>query len=154
MLQQPLALQCISIDPFHLDRTNISIVKENIAKFNIHNYEVILTEKFSSDKAFIEDLRLKGFVTDILFIDGDHSYQGVLDDFNNFNEFISRGGFIVFDDYQDAIYSPEVKPAVDHIVKLIELNNLPFEIIGNPENYNSVYPSELKLLNEFIIRKV
>jgi hypothetical protein len=97
MLQHPLPIQCISIDPFHLDRTNISIVKENISKFNIHNYKVTLTEKFSTDKAFINDLCLKGFVTDILFIDGDHSYQGVIDDFNNFNEFVSIGGFIVFD---------------------------------------------------------
>jgi hypothetical protein len=154
MLQHPMPLKCVSIDPFHLDRTNINIVKENIAKFNIHNYDVVLTYKFSTDKSFIEDLHFKGFTTDILFIDGDHSYQGVLDDFNNFHTFVSKGGFIVFDDYQDAKYSPEVKPAVDHIVKLIELNNLPFEVIGNPENYYNTYPSELSLLNEFILRRV
>jgi predicted O-methyltransferase YrrM len=154
MLQHPMSLKCVSIDPFHLDRTNITIVKENIAKFNINNYEVLLTEKFSTDKSFIKDLHFKDFTTDILFIDGDHSYQAVLDDFNNFNIFVSKGGFIVFDDYQDAKYSPEVKGAVDHIVELIKLNNLPFEIIGNPENYHNVYPSELKLLNEFILRKV
>jgi len=153
MLQHTSPVKCISIDPFHLDRTTITIVNDNIANFNKHGYSVELTKKFSTDATLIADLRARGFKTDILFIDGDHSYNAVVHDFNAFNEFVAEGGFIVFDDYQDSVHSPEVKPAVNAIVKQITANNLPFEIIGSPPNYNNVYPSSLPQLNEFIIRR-
>jgi predicted O-methyltransferase YrrM len=153
MLQHPSPVKCISIDPFHLDRTNLSIVQDNISKFNTHTYDIELTKKFSTDATLIADLRNREFKTDILFIDGDHRYNAVVHDFNAFSEFVASGGFIVFDDYHDAEHSPEVKPAVDFIVKNIIDKKLPFEIIGSPPNYYNVYPSELKHLNEFIIRK-
>jgi predicted O-methyltransferase YrrM len=153
MLQHPSPVRCLSIDPFHLDRTTIDIVNKNIERFNIHKYDVELTKKFSTDKSLAEDLRSKNFKTDILFIDGDHTYNAVIHDFTVFSEFVTPGGFIVFDDYQDAIHSPEVKPAVDAIVKNIRDNSLPFEIIGSPPNYCNVYPSYIVDLNEFIIRK-
>lgn len=35
---------------------------------------------------------------DVLFIDGDHSYQGVKDDWNNFSPFVKKGGVVVFHD--------------------------------------------------------
>ena len=154
MLQHTSPVQCISIDPFHLDKSNINIVQDNIATFNIHNYDIELTKKFSTDATLIADLRNRGFTTDILFIDGDHRYNAVLHDFHAFHEFVAVGGFIVFDDYHDAEHSPEVKPAVDDIVKHIRANNLPFEIIGSPPNYTRVFPSELSQLNEFILRRV
>ena len=69
MLSHTRPVRCISIDPFHLARTNISITEENIAKFNINNYEVELTKKFSTDKSLINEIRAKNFKTDILFID-------------------------------------------------------------------------------------
>ena len=37
----------------------------------------------------------------LLFIDGDHSYKGVMDDFKNYFEFVNEGGIIVFDNYND-----------------------------------------------------
>jgi cephalosporin hydroxylase len=154
MLQHPSSINCVSIDPFHLDRTNLSIVEKNIAKFNIHNYSVELTKKFSTDPFLLADLRARNFKTDILFIDGDHSYKAVIFDFNTFSEFVGEGGYIVFDDYHDWQYSPEVKPAVDDIVKNIITNKLPYEIIGSMPNFNSVHPSNETQLNEFIIRKL
>ena len=154
MLQHPLPVYCISIDPFHLDRTNVQHTIDNITMFNKNNYKVYLTKKFSTDQTLLEEFHSTNFKTDILFIDGDHSYDAVLHDFNKYNEFVSTGGFIVFDDYHDSIYSPEVKPAVDYIVKNIIENHLPFEIIGSPLNFDNVYPSTLPYLNEFIIRKL
>jgi len=153
MLQHTSPVKCVSIDPFHLDRTNIRIVTNNIEMFNIHKYDVELTKKFSTDPTFIADLKARNFTTDILFIDGDHTYKAVLHDFNVFSEFVSVGGFIVFDDYHDKEYSPEVKPAVDEIVRNIIDKNLPYEIIGSPINFNNVYPSNLTYLNEFILRR-
>jgi predicted O-methyltransferase YrrM len=154
MLMHSKPVKCISIDPFHLERTNVNITEENIKKFNTNSYEVELTKKFSTDKTLIDELRKRNFKTDILFIDGDHSYKAVIDDFNIYKEFIYDGGFIVFDDYHDSSHSPEVKPAVDDIVKNIIANKESFEIIGSPSNFNRVHPAELPDLNEFILRKL
>ena len=153
MLQNPLKSNIISIDPFHLDKTNISIVENNIKKFNKFGYNVNLTKKFSNDMDHIKELNQTNFKTDILFIDGDHSYDAVISDFKNFNEFIDINGFIVFDDYHDSEHSPDVKRAVDDIVIMIKEQNLPFEIIGSMPNFNKVYPSDLENLNEFILQR-
>jgi hypothetical protein len=59
----------------------------------------------------------------------------------------------VFDDYHDAEFSPEVKGAVDSIVKDIEQYHLPFEILGAPVNFGGVYPASITNLNEFLIRR-
>jgi predicted O-methyltransferase YrrM len=88
---------------------------------------------------------------DLLFIDGDHSLNGVLADFNMYSDLVAIGGYIVFDDYYDDVHSPDVKKALDEII----LPNLvDFEIIGTLENTLGAYPSELKDGNCFIIKKV
>jgi predicted O-methyltransferase YrrM len=154
MLQHPKNTEVVSIDPFHLERTNKRIVQENISNFNVHSRKVKLTEQFSNNPAFLQQLKEENFTTDILFIDGDHSYNAVLEDFYNFKDFINPDGFIVFDDYHDAQYSPEVRPAVDAIMKEIVNKKLPFRIVGNPFNFCSVYPQEFKFMNEFIIQRI
>jgi len=154
MLQHPKDIKVVSIDPFHLARTNKKIVDENIKTFNIYNRSVELTEQFSNNPTFLKELQDKEFKTDILFIDGDHSYKAVIEDFNNFKDFVNPGGFIIFDDYNDKQYSPEVFPAVNDILKNIREKNLPFRIVGNPFNYHNVYPSDMKFLNEFIIQRM
>jgi hypothetical protein len=88
---------------------------------------------------------------DLLFIDGDHSFDGVIADFNMYSDLVAIGGYIVFDDYYDDVHSPDVKKALDEII----LPNLvDYEIIGTLENSLGAYPSELKDGNCFIIKKV
>lgn len=143
-------LHCI--DPLHVISNQYDIVKNNIVRFNKNNYEVNVYKKFSNDKNFIEELINSNFTTDILFIDGDHSYNGVINDFNNFEQFVNKKGYIVFDDYNDYMYSPEVKIAVDDIVKKIDTEK--YEVLGTMENIkNSHDILNLKLLNEFILYK-
>lgn len=40
---------------------------------------------------------------DVLFIDGDHSYEGVKKDFENYSPFVKKGGLIAF---HDIVYHP------------------------------------------------
>jgi predicted O-methyltransferase YrrM len=99
----------------------------------------------------INTIKSKVSEIDILFIDGDHSYHSVIQDFNNYKDLVISGGYIVFDDYNDSQYSPEVKPAVDDIINSL---NGEFEIIGCIENTFNARPYDWVYNNDFILRKL
>ena len=127
---------------------------KNLVNNNIHNYKVEIFKDFSTDINLINKLKSSNTKIDILFIDGDHSRRGVLNDWNNFKDFVNPGGFICFDDYYDDIYSPEVRPAVDSIVEHLDKNV--YEVIGSLENIHEIrFPkdSHSGYINEFIIYK-
>lgn len=52
---------------------------------------------------------------DVLFIDGDHSYEGCMDDWNNFAPFVKKGGWVFFHDCDST--SPGVERVFDEIGK-------------------------------------
>ncbi len=87
---------------------------------------------------------------DILFIDGDHSFAGVVADFALYGDLVNIGGYIVFDDYHDCVYSPEVKQAVDSLLPGL----VDYEVLGTLENALGAYPSDLEVGNCFVIKKV
>ena len=51
---------------------------------------------------------------DFLWIDGDHSYEGVKRDIEDWLPLVKKNGFVCFHDYRD---EPDVKEAVDEIAK-------------------------------------
>jgi hypothetical protein len=63
---------------------------------------------------------------------------------------VKNGGYIIFDDYNDYEFSPEVKVAVDEILTKID----GYEIIGTLDNEFNARPENLKNGNCFIIRKI
>lgn len=74
---------------------------------------------------------------DLVFIDGDHTFEGVRSDFDKVCSVIHSGSIIVFDDYNYKFF-PQIVDAVDQIVKD---NSTLFKVIGHIFN------------NEFIIQK-
>lgn len=58
-------------------------------------------------------------LTDVnmIFIDGDHSYEGCMQDIENYSPILNSGGFLVVDDYSDTQWSG-VKKAVDEFIKI------------------------------------
>jgi len=136
-----------------------AIVFENVIKYKKNNnyYKYIQgnSQIIETKNQVIEALsnsRVLGYSNkiDLLFIDGDHSYDGVIADFNMYSDLVSVGGYIVFDDYNDSVYSPEVKIAVDTLLPSL----VDYQVIGTLENNLGAYPSELKEGNCFIIKKV
>jgi len=87
---------------------------------------------------------------DIFFIDGGHAKNDVLQDFALYEGMVAKNGFIVFDDYNDWQYSPEVKMAVDFLVST--LTN--YEILGTFPNVLEAHPKECKEGNCFVMRKL
>lgn len=131
----------------------------NVNGFNSNGnfYKYICGDSSSNDT--INELKdtlkkLEDMGIDILFIDGDHSYDGVYKDFLNYNSLVKLGGFLVFDDYMDDKYSPQVKTAVDDIIQEYCVNNKMYEIIGCLHNKHKAHPNFLEYNNCFILRKI
>lgn len=61
----------------------------------------------SHDQTFKQEIYDKVGKVDMLFIDGDHSYEGVKDDFNSFAHLVRDNGFIIFHDIVDSEYHRE-----------------------------------------------
>jgi len=128
-----------------------SIVLKNVWEYNKFGNTYNYIKGNSSELETIN--RVKTVQADILFIDGDHSYFSVWNDFLNYSKLVKPNGYIVFDDYNDFISSPMVKSAVDHISN--QLHN-DYEIIGTVKNIFNAKGLENtnQLGNCFVIRKL
>lgn len=127
-----------------------NIVFNNMNKFNKHNNMFEYIQGSSHELSTLEKLKSRISEIDILFIDGDHTTEGVKKDFEMYHQMVKSGGYIVFDDYHDNIHSPDVKPMVDKIVSNLQ----GYEIIGTLPNIFEARPKELKEGNCFIIKKL
>ncbi|MCD4560542.1 class I SAM-dependent methyltransferase [Enterobacter sp. RHB15-C17] len=75
--------------------------------------------------------------TVLLHIDGGHEGRHVLIDFLLYSPTVVPGGFIVFDDYRDHQYSPQVGPAVDLLRAGGYFNG--FDVIGSLPGFENSY---------------
>ena len=125
-----------------------NIVKHNIDSLNLHNNNFRYIKGNSKEKSTYS--RVSDKLYDIIFIDGDHSYSGVISDFEMYSTLIKENGYIIFDDYNDSKYSPQVKLAVDFIIS----NLTEYEVIGTIPNLLGARPIELTEGNLFILRKI
>jgi predicted O-methyltransferase YrrM len=124
----------------------------NLNKFNIHKNIFWYIEEDShqmktKDKVKSIDLITPGI--DILFIDGDHSEKGVTIDFLLYNDLIRKGGYVVFDDYNDYEFNPQVKLAVDRIMS----ERTGWEVIGSIKNTLNAPPADHKDGICYVIQK-
>lgn len=129
------------------------IVMQNVESFKNPKNTFKYYEGNSQAQHIIGTVKAEVKEVDILFIDGDHTHAGVMADFHNYKDLVLPGGYIVFDDYNDSIHSPEVKKAVDDLMLTDEIKNN-YTIIGDLE-YDELALSNVLLerSNEFIIQK-
>jgi hypothetical protein len=64
-------------------------------------FEMYRTKNVSTD-LFGNEVSLGGKFS-FVYIDGEHSYESVKSDFNNVNQFLMSGGFVLFDDSADGV---------------------------------------------------
>lgn len=112
-------------DPITSLPVNIQNAYININKFNIHNHPHKLIKGSSYSEEVLAQVReeLHSELIDFLFIDGDHSFSGVIQDWESYNELVRANGFVVFDNYSTSTWL-DVKKAVDSI------DFTGFEVIG------------------------
>jgi predicted O-methyltransferase YrrM len=148
MLQRPNT-NVISIDLGY--PINESVVYDNVLRLNKFNNSYNYLKGDSQTYGMVD--RLKELINeiDILFVDGDHSSQGVINDFMLYKDLVKKGGYIVFDDYNDAQHSPAVKPTVDNLIPSFKST---YNIIGTLPNIYGARPDTLLEGNDFIIQKI
>jgi hypothetical protein len=130
---------------------SIPIINVNKFKNPSCIYEYIQGDSNNEEVINLVNSKLNNI--NLFLIDGDHSYEGVIRDFYNYVGLVSENGYIVFDDYLDSQYSPQVKPAVDQIVK--DLDKSIFEVIGSIK-YDLIKETNLPnhtSSNMFILKK-
>lgn len=71
----------------------------------LHDRRLTLIKAYSKDAKAINEVE-KLSPIDVLFIDGDHSYEGVKGDFLVYGEFVKKGGLIILHDI--VTFRPEV----------------------------------------------
>lgn len=110
------------IDPLqgYYDRSNADVITQvnitrealeyNLAAMAIPGRDVEIIQGMSESPETLA--RLKDAEFDLLIIDGDHSFDGVKRDFENYRSFVRDGGLILFDDY-DTTDWPDIKKFVD-----------------------------------------
>jgi predicted O-methyltransferase YrrM len=67
---------------------------------------------------------------DLLFIDGDHTYDGVKMDFEMYSPLVRRGGLVVFHDI--CVHSPHKECQVDKFWEEIRTQHKSWEYVENP----------------------
>ena len=73
----------------------------------------------------------------LLHIDGGHLFHNVWLDFLLYSPFVISGGYIVFDDFCDHKHCPEVRPAVESLLRKGLL--LDYDIIGVVEGFRGPF---------------
>ena len=153
MLSHPQKTHVISVDLWDLNPNGVKLESftSNINRFNINQYPINIIQGNYSDISTINNVKNVTNIVDILYIDGDHSFDGCFNDFVNYKDLVVSGGYIVFDDYRDYEYSAHVKHAVDYIVD----SNLcsDFEVLGFLKSTFDTKKKYKTFNNEFILRK-
>jgi len=118
----------VAIDPFEgyygekfdpVTRLPVTIdnVKANIGRLGFQTDRVRLVKARSESPEALQAAH--AFSLASLWIDGDHSYQGIKRDWQNYSPLVIPGGYILLDNYNDGLF-----PGVDKFVDQDLLPNL------------------------------
>jgi predicted O-methyltransferase YrrM len=101
-------------------------------RFASANQKVHLLRGDSHSAAMLNQLkeRLAGQPVDFLFIDGDHTYAGVKQDFDMYSPLVRKGGLIAFHDI--CLHPPELDCHVDKFWNELKQARPAQEFIENP----------------------
>lgn len=93
---------------------NRALFEHNMRIADIPKKSVSLIQALSTEKKAQEAAAKRSY--NMLIVDGDHCYDGVKFDFENYHQMVVRGGYIIFDDYNCKDW-PDVTEFVDSEVK-------------------------------------
>lgn len=80
--------------------------------------------------------KLNGVLLDFMFIDGDHTYEGVKQDFEMYKHLVRPGGWIAFHDIKDTEFHRSANCRVDQLWS--ELQGVKHEFVDWTSNYGGI----------------
>jgi predicted O-methyltransferase YrrM len=97
-----------------------------LANTSRHSERIVPIRGWSYDAEVIEEVRRQALPVDLLFIDGDHSYEGALADWRNYAPMLAPGAFVVMHDIGWAegvqrVVGDEIRPRVQRESRLPNL---------------------------------
>lgn len=101
-------------------------LEENLKNFNVKNYEIY--QNYSTDTDLIN--KISDYYIHSFFIDGDHSFSGLLKDWNNFNVFMPVNSYIIIDNVNDKnwpninIFIQELKSVIEDVWEIVYEENI------------------------------
>ncbi|MFP4104714.1 MAG: class I SAM-dependent methyltransferase [Phycisphaerae bacterium] len=87
-----------------------TVVRRNLHFLHVPEEDVTLIQKYSTDAAAVSAAGARTY--HFIFVDGDHSQEGVGKDILLYKDMVEPGGIMAFDDYDNPDW-PGVTPAVD-----------------------------------------
>tara|TARA_B100000401_G_C52800836_1_gene718484 strand:+ start:481 stop:1176 length:696 start_codon:yes stop_codon:yes gene_type:complete len=128
---------------FKRDNLNIEKTKSNLNKIKSlykFNPNIVLMQgnSYFNETENIFKETIKSNTLDLLFIDGDHTNEGVKNDFDRYSKYVKQDGYIIFDDY----HHEEIKKYCDQLLK----NNKDYTLIG-------MFKSDLTPAIDLLIKK-
>lgn len=76
---------------------SMDTVRANAELFGFDPSRILFFPTLSQDPETLA--KLAGYTVNTVFIDGDHRYEGVKADWNNYAPLVMDGGYVLFDDY-------------------------------------------------------
>ena len=73
------------------------VFRDNMKRVGVSPDEFTVIRGLSQETSVIERASKRQY--DVIIIDGDHTYEGVKNDFEHYAPFVKEGGYILFDDY-------------------------------------------------------
>ena len=116
-------------------KQKIPFMKYFLADLKDSSISIILGDSHSA--VTLEKLQtiLNGNEIDFLFIDGDHTYQGVKSDFEMYKNLVKKGGLIAFHDIVESEYHHKLDCYVDVLWNEIKKNYNHVEFIQNKNQH-------------------
>tara|TARA_Y100000816_G_C26068288_1_gene561583 strand:+ start:68 stop:607 length:540 start_codon:yes stop_codon:yes gene_type:complete len=94
----------------YFKRDNLSMIKthNNLNKLkeiynNNSNINLIQGNSYFDETEHKFKKEINNNKLDLLFIDGDHTLDGVKNDYERYSKYVKKGGYIIFDDYHHPI---------------------------------------------------
>jgi len=103
---------------------NRDTFEHNMRISGVKSEAFTLVQKLSTEERTLARVGKKSY--NFLIIDGDHSYNGIKFDFENYLPMVRKGGYIIFDDYNSDEW-PDVSKYINFEVK----NNKQVKYVGN-----------------------
>jgi predicted O-methyltransferase YrrM len=92
----------IGINNYNPDILERGLSKEKttrlVSQCNVHNHDFTFIQGNSLSNDTYSKVTSICEEFDIIFIDGDHSYEGTKNDFNKYSPLLKKGGYLMFDD--------------------------------------------------------